>query len=136
VGRGAVEVEVVLLDVLAVVALAVGEPEEVLFEDGILAVPQGQREAQALFVIGQADDAVLAPAVGARAGVVVGEEVPGVAVLAVVLADRAPLPFAHVGSPFLPGDVLRAGFVQSAVFGGHRVSPPCKGYSNLAERCY
>ena len=112
VGRRAVEVEVVLLHVLAVVALAVGEPEEPLLEDRILAVPQGQREAEALFVIGNAGDAVLAPAVGARAGLIVGEEVPGVAVLAVVLAHGAPLPFAQVGPPLLPGDLLLAGFFE------------------------
>ena len=76
--RRAVEVEVVLLHVLAVVALAVGQSEEPLLEDGILAVPQGQREAEVLFVIGNAGDAVLAPAVGARAGMIVGEEIPGV----------------------------------------------------------
>ena len=42
VGRRAVEVEVVLLHVLAVVAFAVGQAEEPLLEDRILAVPQGQ----------------------------------------------------------------------------------------------
>ena len=42
VGRRAVEVEVVLLHILAVVALAVGQPEEPLLEDRVLAVPQGQ----------------------------------------------------------------------------------------------
>ena len=103
VGRRAVEVEVVLLHVLAVVPLAVGEPEEPLLEDGILAVPQGQREAEALLVIGDAGDAVLAPAVGAGAGMIVGEEIPGIAVFAVVLAHRSPLPLAEVGPPLLPG---------------------------------
>ena len=77
--RRAVEVEVVLLHVLAVVAFAVGQPEEPLLEDRILAVPQGQREAEALLVVGDAGEAVFAPAVGARAGLVVGEVVPGVA---------------------------------------------------------
>jgi hypothetical protein len=47
-GRRAVEVEVVLLDVLAVIALAVGEAEQALLEDRILAVPQGQGEAEPL----------------------------------------------------------------------------------------
>ena len=65
VGRRAIEVEVVLLDVLAVVPLAVGQSEEPLLEDRILPVPQGQREAEALFVIGDAGQAVFAPAVGA-----------------------------------------------------------------------
>ena len=47
VSRRAVEVEVVLLDVLAVVAFAVREPEEPLLQDRIPAVPQGEGEAEA-----------------------------------------------------------------------------------------
>ena len=78
VGRRAIEVEVVLLHVLAVVALAVGQSEEPLLEDRILAVPQSHAEAEALLVVGDAGDAVFAPAVGAGAGMIVGEEVPGV----------------------------------------------------------
>ena len=113
VGRRAVEVEVVLLDVLAVIALAVGQAEQAFLEDRVLAVPQGQREAEPLLVVGDAGQAVLAPAVGARAGLVVGEVVPGVAALAVVLADGAPLPLAEVRPPLLPGNLLLAGFFES-----------------------
>ena len=80
VGRRRVEVEVVLLDVLAVVALAVGQAEQPLLEDRIAAVPEREREAEALAVVGEAGEAVLAPAVGARARLVVAEVVPGVAV--------------------------------------------------------
>ena len=100
--RRGVEVVVELLDVLAVVALAVGQAEEALLEDRVLAVPQGQRQAEALLVVAEAGQAVLAPAVGAAAGVVVGEVVPGVAVGAVVLADGAPLALAQVRPPPLP----------------------------------
>ena len=63
--RGAIDVEVVLLDVLAVVPLAVGQAEEPLLEDRILPVPQGQREAEALLVVRDAGQAVFAPAIGA-----------------------------------------------------------------------
>jgi hypothetical protein len=35
-----------------VVPLAVGQPEEAFFEDGILPVPQRQREAEPLLVVG------------------------------------------------------------------------------------
>ena len=83
-GRRAVEVEVVLLDVLAVIALAVGQAEEAFLEDRIFAVPQGQGEAEPLLVVGDAGQAVLAPAVGGG-GLVVAEVVPGVATFAVVL---------------------------------------------------
>ena len=41
----AVEVEVVFLDVFAVIALAVGQSEQPFFEDGIVAIPQRQAEA-------------------------------------------------------------------------------------------
>ena len=98
-----VEVEVVLLDVLAVVALAVGQPEQPLLEDRVLAVPQRQREAQPLLVVGDAGEPVLAPAVGARARLVVAEVVPGVAVVAVVLAHGAPLALGEVRPPLPPG---------------------------------
>src|SRR5262249_13843761 len=102
VGRGAVEVEVVLLHVLAVVALAVGQPEQPLFQDRILPVPQRQGEAEPLLVVGDARQAVLAPAVGSGARVVVREIVPGITVLAVVLPHGPPLPLAEVRPPPSP----------------------------------
>ena len=52
VGRRGVEVEVVLLDVLAVVALAVGQAEQPFLQDGVPPVPQREREAEALLVVG------------------------------------------------------------------------------------
>jgi hypothetical protein len=61
VGGRRVEVEVALLHVLAVIALAVREAEEPLLEDGILAVPQGQGEAEELPVVGDSPQSVLAP---------------------------------------------------------------------------
>ncbi len=63
--RQVVDEEVVLLDVLAVVALAVGQPVQALLEDGVLLVPHGQGEAQALVLVADPGEAVLAPAVGA-----------------------------------------------------------------------
>src|SRR6185503_9182277 len=49
-----------------------------------------------------------------------GEVVPGVAVLAVVLADRPPLPLAEIGSPFLPRDLRLARLVQPLLLGDIR----------------
>ena len=54
VGRQVVDVEVVLLDVLAVVALGVGQAEEPLLEDRVVLVPQREREAQPLLVVADA----------------------------------------------------------------------------------
>ena len=106
VGRRRVEVEVVLLDVLAVVPLAVRQAEQPLLENGIPAVPQGEREAQELAVIGDPGQPVLAPAIGTRPRLVVAEVVPGVARVAVVLADRAPLALREIGTPLPPGHSL------------------------------
>src|SRR4029453_12247193 len=114
--RRAVDVEVVLLDVLAVIALVVGEPEHALLEKGIPFVPQRQREAQALRVVADAPEAILAPAVGAGPRLVVGEMPPRVPVVAVILADGAPLAFAEVGPPLLPGDAALARVVQPGLF--------------------
>ena len=109
--RRAVDVEVVFLDVLAVVRFAVGEPEQTLLEDRIPLVPQRQRKTEPLFVVAESTEPVLAPPIRSRASLVMCEIVPGVAVVAVVLADRAPLPLAEVRSPFLPGDCAsRASF--------------------------
>src|SRR5262249_4114090 len=123
-----VEVEVVLLHVLAVISLGVGKAEEPLLDDGVAAVPEGEREAEPLVVVGDAREAVLAPVVGARARLVVAEVAPGVAVVAVVLAHRPPLPLAQVGAPLAPGDVLLARFGEARALGsvavvGHGVPP-------------
>jgi hypothetical protein len=114
--RSAVEIEVVFLCVFTVVALAVGEAEEPFLENWILAVPEGQREAQALFVIGNAGDAILAPAVSARAGLIASKEIPGVTAFAIVLAHRSPLSLTEVGPPLLPVGRALAGFLQARLF--------------------
>jgi hypothetical protein len=79
-GRRRVEVEILFLDILAVVALGGRQPEQALLEDGVLAVPEGRGEAEQLVAVADAGDAVLAPAVGLAAGQVVGQVGPGVAV--------------------------------------------------------
>ena len=102
VARGAVEVVVELLDVLAVIALRIGQPEQALLEDRVALVPQRKPEAQMLLVVTEPGDAVLAPAIGATARVIMRQILPGVAVLAVVLAHGAPLPFAQIRPPAPP----------------------------------
>ena len=105
-GRG-VEVVVILFDVFAVIPFPVGEAEKPLFEDRIFFVPQRERETDVLMAVAEAADAVFAPAIGARARVIVREIIPGVAVRAVVFANRAPLAFGKIRPPALPMD-LRA----------------------------
>src|SRR6185295_13829885 len=117
--RRRVQVVVALLDVLAVVALAVGQPEQALLEDWIAAVPQRQREAEDLLVVADAEQAVFTPAIGAAARGVVAERVPGGAAGAVVFADRAPLALAQVRTPGFPPGAGR--FVEPSRF-FHRCS--------------
>jgi hypothetical protein len=89
VSGSAVEVIIIFLDVLPLIALAIGEGEEPLFEDRVLAVPQDNGKAQSLVVVADLGEAVFAPVISTRAGLVVGEIVLCIAVLTVVLADRA-----------------------------------------------
>lgn len=59
-----------------------------VLENRIAPVPQGDRKAQALFVIRDVPETVLPSLVGARTRLVVGDAVPGVAAMAVVFANR------------------------------------------------
>src|SRR5882757_1873061 len=114
-GGRAIEVEVVLLHVLAVIALAVGQAEHALLEDRVLAVPERQGKAQTLPVVAQPGDAVFAPVIGARPRLIVREVAPGVAVLAVIFADRAPLALAEIRTPLLPADPPVARLFQAGM---------------------
>src|SRR4030095_6477223 len=92
-------------------------------------VPQRQGKAQLLLVVAESPEPVFAPPVRPRASLVVREVVPRVAILAVVLTDRAPLPLAEVRSPFLPGDLRFARLVQPVLLSrvccsGGQVVPP------------
>jgi hypothetical protein len=63
VGGSAVEVEVVLLHILAVVALAGSEAEGPLLQDVILAVPRSKAEHQKLIAVANRGQPIFAPAV-------------------------------------------------------------------------
>jgi hypothetical protein len=117
VGRRAVDVEVVLLRVLAVIPFAVGQAEQPLLENRIALVPQREGEAQLLLVVANPAETVFAPAVGARSRLIVAEIRPGVAVVTVVLTDGAPLTLAEIRPPLLPGHAGLARIVQTLLFG-------------------
>jgi hypothetical protein len=122
--RRAVEVEVVLLHVLAVVALGVRDTERTLLDDRVGAVPEREGEAEPLLVVAEAGEAVLAPAIGARARLVVAQVIPGIAGRAVVLADGAPLALGEVRTPAPPPRARVAGLFEPASFRvGHLVTP-------------
>jgi hypothetical protein len=114
--RRAVQMEVVLLDVFAVVAFVAVQAKEPLLQDRIPAVPERERKADPLMAVGNAGEAIFVPAVGARARVVVRERVPHRAAGAVVLADGAPGAFAQVGAPALPVLGARPGLFEPQLF--------------------
>src|SRR5947209_1762196 len=120
--RRRVEVEVVLLHVLAVIAFAVRETEQPFLEDCVAAIPQCDAETQPLLVIGYTGNTVLAPAIGTRARVIVREEVPRIAVLAVILTNGAPLPLAQIRAPFFPGRFIGFRLGEPLVFRSHGIS--------------
>src|SRR5215469_7859901 len=109
--RSAIQIVVVFFDILAVIALAVGQSEETLLDYRVLAIPQSQTEAEELLLIADAGKTLLTPMVGAGSGLVMTEVVPGISILAVILTDRAPLPLAQVGSPLSPGSFGRTSFL-------------------------
>ena len=75
-GRRGIEVKIAFFHVLAVIALAVGESEEPLLQNRILAVPQRQRETEPALAVGEAEQPVLAPTISAATGVVVWKILP------------------------------------------------------------
>ena len=116
--RHVIEVEIVFLDVLAVIAFVSGEPEKPLLDYRIFAVPYRQRETQMLVDVGDAGDSVFAPTIRARSCVVVREILPRGAVATVVFANRSPLTLAKIRSEPAPWSVgMRADFEQPLAFG-------------------
>src|SRR5262249_38214680 len=100
-GRG-IQVEVALLAIFAVIALGTREPEQPFFQYAIAAVPQRQCETQPALAIANPEKSILAPAIGATAGMLVRKIAPGIAVGGVVFADRAPLPLGEIRPPAFP----------------------------------
>ena len=116
-GRCAVEVVIQLLHVLAVIAFLVGEAEQPLLDDRVLAVPEGEAETPAQVPFPKSREAVLTPAIGAAARLIVGDGVPGVAVGAVVLAHGPPLAFTEIGAP-VPPSGMASGRDEPPALGG------------------
>jgi len=101
-GRGGVEEVVQLLHVLPVVSLQAIEAVEPLLEDGVLPVPEGDRQAETALAIGDPQQAILTPAIGPGARHVVGEVPPRFPGRGIVLPHRPPLAVGEVGTPALP----------------------------------
>ena len=117
--RRRVEVEVILLHVLAVIALLGREAEEAFLQNGIALIPEREAEAHDLVAVANRRHAVLAPAVGPRARVVVREVSPGVAIRAVILAHAGPRALGDVRPPLVPrGEGVGVGLAEAMLFLG------------------
>src|SRR5262249_44213212 len=104
----------------AMIALAIGQPEQPLLEDRVFAIPERQRKTQHLMVVTDPRQAILTPAIRAGSCLVMREVIPGVTVVAVILPHRPPLPLAQVWAPFTPGHVSFARLLQALVLFGAR----------------
>jgi hypothetical protein len=84
------------------IAFMCGETEHAFFENGIVSIPESDGKAEILVTIAKTGDAIFIPTVGTRAGVIVREIAPGVATLAVILANSAPSALRQERSPTIP----------------------------------
>src|SRR5579863_137613 len=98
------------------IPLLVGQPEKALLQNGVLFIPQCQAEANMLVPIAETGDAVFSPAIRAGARMIVREIIPRVAIRAVVLAHRAPLPLRQIRTPALPMGHARGAGPQPLFF--------------------
>src|SRR5207247_3732051 len=103
------------------------QAEEPLLEDRVAPVPQRDREAQPALAVADPEESILTPAVGAAAGVIVREGLPGGPLPRVVLADGPPLAVGEVGAPALPVLGATSVFLEPQQLGtlDHRPSSGC-----------
>src|SRR5262245_35352832 len=125
-GRG-VDVEVDLFDVFGVITLRIREAEQPFLEVRVLAVPERQCEAQTALTVGNTEQPILTPAVGASQRVLVRKTLPQAAIRGVVFTDGRPLTLAQIWAPALPvPDTL-----------GILIEPTCFGicHGSLSAEC-
>ncbi len=118
-GRRRIEVVVILFDVLSVIALSIGQPEEALFQNRIVFIPKGKAEADSLMIVGDPEDPILSPPVGSFRRIVERKVMPRVPVGAVILPHRAPLPLRQIRPPPPPPRLLLPRFLQSLLLFVH-----------------
>src|SRR5215831_9841044 len=112
---GAVEIEVVLLHVLAMISFARSQAEGSLFQNRIFAVPQCKAENQDLISVANGRKTVFSPAVGLASSCIVGQEIPGSTIRTVIFPDSSPGALAYVRTPSTPKQ-FASGFGQPPPF--------------------
>src|SRR5262249_1502120 len=86
-----------------------GESEETFFQYGVLSVPQRQSEAKTTLAIRDAEQSILAPAIGPASRLIMRKIAPGISLFGIVFAHCCPLAFRQIWSPTFP--ILLSGFV-------------------------
>src|SRR5207302_1983837 len=84
--------------VFAVVAFVAVQAKQPFLKNGIAPVPECRRKTDALMIVRDSADAILAPAIGAGTRVIMGKIFPGCAVGAGILANGARRALAGHGS--------------------------------------
>src|SRR5713101_2832197 len=111
-----VEKEIVLLHILTVIALRVRQAEEPFLHDRVGLVPQGQGKTYQSLIVADAHQSIFAPAISARAGVLMWEEIPRGSIGGIVLADGSPLTFGEIGTPTIPWLLILVRFLKPVLF--------------------
>jgi len=83
----AIEVEVVFLDVLPVIALAVRQSEQAFLEDRIATVPERKRKAEKLLFIADTGETILTPVIRAGPSLIMAADALNAALGSVTLAE-------------------------------------------------
>src|SRR5262249_9385184 len=97
-----IEVEIIFLDVFAMVSFVAGQTVEALLQNGIAPIPKRKGETHILVPIANAGQTIFVPTIGPRTGMVVWKMLPSGPIGAVVLAHSAPGPFTEIGAPAFP----------------------------------
>ena len=128
--RRAIKIEVIFLNIFSVVGFTVRQTEHSFLENGILAIPKRDTEAELLFVVADSGEAVFTPVIRPRASLIVSEIVPGITILAIVLANSTPLPLAQIWAPLSPHGLfeVRASLVWLTPDPGALLTPPHRSF--------
>src|SRR5205823_6674186 len=104
------------------------QAEEAFFENGIAAVPKSEPEAKPALPIANPQQAVLAPTVGATAGMIVRKVPPARPIDGVVLTNSSPLPLGQIRTPTFPIFLPVVVFLEPLIFSAGRFGV-CHGVS-------
>jgi len=72
------------------IAFRPSQPEQALLQNRIMAIPEGERQAKTLVIVGNSGYAVLGPAIRPRSGMIMREVIPSRPIGAVIFARISP----------------------------------------------